>query len=101
MGKKPIEWHEECLKDSTDTERRLREELDSLKEEVERICEENAFKTYQILLAKSMGKTEFDGEKFGIKRFGGDYSLPQGFKIEDLERCDRAIRRRANKEKSE
>lgn len=55
----PIEWHEECLKNSMKYAAELRTRLSNLQKEIERIEFNNESKKAKIELAKSKGIKEF------------------------------------------
>lgn len=55
----PIEWHEECLKNSTRYVEELRNKLSSLQKEIEIAEFNNESKKAKIELAKSKGIKEF------------------------------------------
>ncbi|TXH43094.1 MAG: hypothetical protein E6Q97_34755 [Desulfurellales bacterium] len=66
--KHTIKWHEECLANSIRTNEGLRSEANRLL----KMCEEAdswiEFYENQILQAKHRGVSEFDREKFGVKK---------------------------------
>jgi len=66
MKKMSVEWHQDCLENSLRYEDELRERIEGMKEQLDRIHESNNFKKRQIALAKLKGVTEFDGDKFGV-----------------------------------
>jgi hypothetical protein len=68
MSKHAIEWHKECLGNARESLLRYREEIKRKQEDADRLERECIFYDGQIIRAEEMGLTEFDREKFGIKR---------------------------------
>lgn len=69
-SKKPIAWHEECLRNRERTYGIAEAELYRQKEYVEKLGKENDFIRAQIERAKREGKTEYDRDRYGHKRGG-------------------------------
>ena len=68
MSAQPIQWHEECLIAKQNHLARRTRELDNLFREVKQSEEQVNAYAAQIQRAKKLGKTEFDRERFGVKR---------------------------------
>lgn len=68
MSKFPMPWHERCLAASKAYLASKEEELMRLQDEIERTRARVQEREYQITLAKSEGRTEFDPETYGKKR---------------------------------
>jgi hypothetical protein len=64
MSKMTIEWHEECLQNSKNTQRRVAEELKFLQERMKNLEVSNEFHEYQIKEAKAKGLDGFDSYRF-------------------------------------
>ena len=66
--KRPIEWHEECLRNSIISQEQRKAQLESIKKEVERGEKIITFHKVQILEAKRRGLTAFDGTKLMVRK---------------------------------
>ena len=65
---KSIAWHEECLKNFELNLANKEQELVRLTTEVTRWREEVEFRKQQIAAAKAQGKTEYDADRFLVKK---------------------------------
>jgi len=65
---RPIEWHEKNLLNRKYYLQRLKEVLDQKQREIWRHEEEISLLETQIKVAKERGKTQFDKERFLVKR---------------------------------
>jgi hypothetical protein len=66
MSAMPLEWHEECLRNSIESHNQRVRDLERAIEEERRSREDNERYAKQIERAKRLRKTSFDSEKFGI-----------------------------------
>jgi len=66
--KQSIEWHQECLVNSTRYAKARREEAEKALAVVEKLEQSNGLKQAQIDLATKEGKDGFDEDKYAIKR---------------------------------
>lgn len=74
--KRPVEWHEHCLANAEMSAAKKWEQVQSLKDDAARTEIANLFRREQIAEAKRRGITEFDGDKFNVKR---KQKAPQGW----------------------
>jgi hypothetical protein len=63
MSSMPIEWHENCLKNATESLRRKQLQLEALEVEVGRDAENLRFHAKQIAEAQKRGLKSFDSER--------------------------------------
>ncbi|HEV2098519.1 MAG TPA: hypothetical protein VGR45_06280 [Stellaceae bacterium] len=69
MGKSmPVEWHRERLKNAQDSLRRYDAELARERERIDRLRALTDFLLRQITEAERRGKTEFDADRYLVKR---------------------------------
>ena len=66
--KNPIEWHEDCLKNTKIYLSGKKSQYDRMGDEIKSLEEKVEFYTIQIELAKKKKILSFDEEKFGIRR---------------------------------
>lgn len=66
--KKPISWHEECLKNWRATHKEKMARLMAIADECERSRIDIEIYEYQIKRAKQEGRDGFDRDKFGKSR---------------------------------
>lgn len=70
----PLSWHEECLRNMKASllreEKRLREYVDSQIASIENLRKDIETSELQIARAKKEGKTEFDRERYNVKKGG-------------------------------
>lgn len=60
-----IAWHQECLINMQLSNKHFQKEIDSLQARIDMLNKDIILREKQIAKAISMGKTEFDGERFG------------------------------------
>lgn len=61
---RPIEWHEECVRNHRATLENEKRQLEGLLRRIEKSEEQLAFHELQIEEAKRLGKTSFDRDRF-------------------------------------
>lgn len=67
MGKRTIEWHEDCLRNMNLTFGGMCERLKDLKFQTEKLLKDIRIYEAQIKRAKNEGRGGFDSERFNIK----------------------------------
>ena len=67
-NKMNIEWHKACLYNSRIHEDDIRKQLEKVKADLEESHAKNLIYAYQIEEAEKEGKTEFDRDRFRVKR---------------------------------
>jgi hypothetical protein len=68
MSKHPISWHLECLHNWEHSLNKMKAEVEREKQRLDNEEYKYKFYSYQILAARKKGKTEFDHEKYMVKR---------------------------------
>lgn len=68
--KRSIEWYEECLKNSRDTEERMRRNHEEQRLAIDRLIDGNNRLSAQIVEAKRRGLKAFDERRFMVKKGG-------------------------------
>lgn len=63
-----IEWHKQNLYNRRKYAMQLTDQMNSLKEQIERLDRENAFHQHQIRQAEKQGKKKFDADRFCVPR---------------------------------
>lgn len=66
--KRSVDWHKECLDNSRQTLQHYRKEVLFLQEKIARHEKDLLVRHSQIIEAELRGVTEFDADKFGLKR---------------------------------
>lgn len=66
--KMDIEWHENCLINSKSSAGRLQITIARQQHQLNKLAQKNDLYQAQIDLAKKENKTEFDSERYAIKR---------------------------------
>lgn len=66
-NKKPIGWHEECLRNFSEYLTRKQKQLEDLQSEVNKMILEEKFRQFQIHTAKERNLDGFDEDRF-LKR---------------------------------
>lgn len=65
---RPIEWHEECLKNVKAGLENKKRALEQLKRDIELYEKDIELREHQIASTKAIGKTSFDPDKFRVKK---------------------------------
>ena len=68
MESKSIEWHENCLKNSRMSEERILKEALTVMERYVLLKNENNFRQFQIDRAIKEAKTEFNADRWCVKK---------------------------------
>jgi hypothetical protein len=66
--KQPLEWHEKNLQNSTEYERRTREELERQLRNLDEVRRGNELARLQVETAKAKGITEYDADRFCVTK---------------------------------